>query len=525
VSLQLHAGDTGVRPRLTAAQMAALLPATRGPFRFPLPYDTDAVRLTDERDGDIQPAGYSYWNNVNNHAGRPELFAFVGRGARPALLIMVDKRTLQVDVRELPFSGTAEGWRFSGTRPTMLYLTQGDRLLRYDVMTGLRETVLDLQDHGLPGRYLWQHHSSADDRVHSATLRRAGTWEVLAWVAYDEATRRLEQLSLQGAPDECQVDKSGRWLLVKEDAYIRVADLTTGRQAVLSNEDGALGHSDCGFGYMVGEDDMAPQPGALRLWRLGPDGRVSDGRVVYHMTDWAPMARHVAHGNARDAGPEGQRVLVSCAHRQDLPRANELVLATLDGSLRCEVVAPNLVDLDAPGGGGALSEDYGKLPKANLDPAGEFAFWTANHGTSRLDAFLVRLPGVGAPPIVVRPPDQPPVTIPAPEGATMNGLICRHPYPADNMSDAIAVVPGTPLSLLRADPLIQTQDPATGAYRPSAAGDLLSRTPGHVWEGRPPGMAGSWEQYAVNGALAVYDAAGDPALAEGFLFWPQVPNL
>ena len=53
------------------------------------------------------------------------------------------------------------------------------------------------------------------------------------------------------------------------------------------------------------------------------------------------------------------------------------------------VVAPTLSSLDASGGG---PTDYTKLPKGNIDPTGEYFIWTANAGTSRLDAYLVRLP-------------------------------------------------------------------------------------------------------------------------------------
>ena len=42
-----------------------------------------------------------------------------------------------------------------------------------------------------------------------------------------------------------------------------------------------------------------------------------------------------------------------------------------------------------------------KSPKGNLDPTGEYFVWTANSGTGRLDAFVVRIPtqklGVSAP--------------------------------------------------------------------------------------------------------------------------------
>jgi hypothetical protein len=35
--------------------------------------------------------------------------------------------------------------------------------------------------------------------------------------------------------------------------------------------------------------------------------------------------------------------------------------------------------------------DYDKHPKANLDPLGQWACWTATAGTDRLDVFLVQV--------------------------------------------------------------------------------------------------------------------------------------
>lgn len=111
----------------------------------------------------------------------------------------------------------------------------------------------------------------------------------------------------------------------------------------------------------------------------------------------------------------------------------------------------------------------------------------------------------------------------------MNGLLSRQPYPNDAMTDCIAVASsGSTLTLSRPDPNIETRvydGTPGGRLQPSAAGDVLSRTGGKTWEGRVPGTNGSWEQVAINGALAVYDAAGDPNAAEGFLYWSQVPNV
>src|SRR5207249_8523967 len=90
-----------------------------------------------------------------------------------------------------------------------------------------------------------------------------------------------------------------------------------------------------------------------------------------------------------------QVACVSNASRGNEPRVNEIVCFRLDQSENALVVAPNLVNLDAAGGnrGSSTSEnDYWKRPKGNVDPTGEWFVWTANAGTNRLDAYLVRIP-------------------------------------------------------------------------------------------------------------------------------------
>ena len=77
-------------------------------------------------------------------------------------------------------------------------------------------------------------------------------------------------------------------------------------------------------------------------------------------------------------------------------------------------MAPNLTDLNASGGG---TDDYSKLPKGNIDVTGEYFIWTANAGTSRLDAFLVRIPpipGAAAATVPASTPAPEPTPAPAP---------------------------------------------------------------------------------------------------------------
>jgi hypothetical protein len=406
------------RGAVTAAEAAPLLP-TRGRFTFPSPYNTTAFRLTTAADCGgqdcVRPVGYSYWNNINNHAGSDTMLIFLGLdrrvGGSGPTLFTIDKRTGETRNAGPLFAAgsphswnSGEGWYFSGTRPHALYMHSGARLLRYDVQTRAFETVLDVTSQFGASRYIWQAHSSHDDRVHSATLRDGSTYAMLGCVAYREDTGQWYFAPRIGDYDECQIDKSGRWLVIKENVDgrygedNRIIDLQTGTERVLLDENGAVGHSDVGFGYMVGADNWNPQPGAIRTWTFDKDVRggeplasvAGQGTLAYQLPSWAGSVGHVAHGNARPGvGPDRQIACNSSASRQGSPRVNEIVCYRLDGSLDALVVAPNLTDLDAAGGG---SQEYNKLPKGNLDPTGEYFIWTSNAGTGRLDAFIVRVP-------------------------------------------------------------------------------------------------------------------------------------
>jgi hypothetical protein len=148
---------------------------------------------------------------------------------------------------------------------------------------------------------------------------------------------------------------------------------------------------------MVAEDNFNSLPGAVRRWDFSMDvtgGQPAtvrgQGELVYQLSSWTSGIGHITFGSARQSTPLAQQsACVSNAHRENLPRVNEIVCFRLDGSLTTLVVAPNLTDLNAPGGG---SDDYAKLPKGNLDPTGEYFIWTGNAGTNRLDTFVVRIP-------------------------------------------------------------------------------------------------------------------------------------
>ena len=495
----------GLRPRLSSGQIQNFLP-DRGKFTFPAPYGTTGVRLTNGSDCGGQDCvsyvGYSYWSNMNNHAGSDTILVFLGlerrKGGSGPTLFSFNKSS--GETRNLgplfspdsPYSwSTGEGWYFSGTRPNAVYLNDGPRMLRYDVRSHSLETVFDVRDHLGADKYIWQMHSSNDDRVHSATVRNSSTYAMLGCVAYREDTRKAQYYAARGDFDECQIDKSGRWLLIKqnmdgangEDNLI--IDLETGAEQVFLDQDGAAGHSDQGYGYLLAEDNFSSRPGAVRAWRFGQDMRSGgQGTLTYELSSWSSGLGHVAHGNSRSGIPlEQQMACVSNAHRSDLPRVNEIVCFRLDGSENALIVAPNMTDLNASGGG---SDDYAKLPKGNMDVTGEYFIWTANAGSGRLDAYLVRIPqqklGVGSP-----APSPAPAPAPSPAPAPA-------PAPAPSPTPAPApapVPPPTPVS-------------AEGArwmslINVTAAGNRLQKTGG--CDGCPDGSAVSEQQVSGNGAL------------------------
>src|SRR3989441_2919968 len=411
-----QATSTQVRPLLSASQLQLLLPATRGPFVFPDPYNTQGIRLTDASDcvgstDCVNSVGSAYWRRINNHVGSDTMLIVLGldraRGGAGPTLFQYNKVTAAVtNLGPLfdstsPLSGaTGDMWYFSAIQPTTIYVNDGPRLLGYDVMVKTSVTVFDVSTQPAPigpNPILWKLHSSNDDRVHSATLKDSATLADLGCVTYHEDTRQFFYVPQHGfLYDECQIDKSGRWLLIKEKLYAstpgvdnRMIDLTTGVETDLLYQNGAASRCDNGFGYMVATDNWNSGLNAIRLWKFGTFP-LGPGTVVYYAPQGLPKSvQHVSHANANPTlRPEQQYACGSGADSTNGPRVNEVVCFLLDGSFRVLVVAPVMTDMNATGGGDA----YSKLPKGNLDVTGQYFIWTSNVGTSRLDAFLVKVP-------------------------------------------------------------------------------------------------------------------------------------
>ncbi|NWF71528.1 MAG: hypothetical protein HXY51_00585, partial [Nitrospirae bacterium] len=99
------ADSKAMRPRFTPEQIRDFLPqppGTRGRFMFPAPYRTEGLRITNADDCGgtdcVWYVGYSYWRNMNNHAGSNTMYIFLGLRYEHGgpTLFSYDKRTEQV---------------------------------------------------------------------------------------------------------------------------------------------------------------------------------------------------------------------------------------------------------------------------------------------------------------------------------------------------------------------------------------------------------------------------------------------
>lgn len=398
---------TNTRARWSPSYLQSFVPPTRGAFTFPAPYGTKAVRITDASDCGgadcVAYVGYSYWRNTNAHEAGNTMWIFIGlmasRGGSGPTLFQYDKTTDAITKVGPLFpsgskfiSNTGEGWYFSASRPNKLYINDGTKLLRYDVVSKQSDTIFDIGTRYGSNRYIWQMHSSNDDLVHSASVRDGSTGQTLGCVVYNETTASFSYFPRTQDLDECHIDKSGRYLLLLEqlDSHVLleniVIDLQTGARQTVYN---AMGHHEMGFGYVIGGDGWNALPNAMISRSFAPTF-ISTGPVVFYNRNWSSsVLNHVSHLNARAGLPMSQQF--ACGSNADRSSTqNEIICTKLDTSYQQLVVAPVMTNLDAAGG--CCAGDYSKTPKGNLDITGRYFIWTTNLGGNRLDAFLVKVP-------------------------------------------------------------------------------------------------------------------------------------
>jgi hypothetical protein len=414
---------SAVRARYSTSQLQSFIPSARGPFTFPAPYNTRGVRITDASDCGgadcVSYVGYSYWRNTNAHQGSNEMLIFLGLGSSGGPTLFRYNKTTDAITKVGPVfpagsrfnSHSGNTWYFSASLPTKLYLPDGPRMLRYDVIAKTFETIYDITAQFGSNRNIYQMHSSNDDRVHSATLQVTNTGEYLGCLVYSQITGQFRFYPKVGVYDECNLDKSGRWAISLEDVGIgsgdlanRIFDNQTGRETRINGPSGTLGHLDTGYGYVVGADNYNSLPQATTLWTFEPS--IAQGPVVHYNINWNVSAvNHISHANARANVPLNQQYACGSDASSNFAVQNEITCFRIDGSQTSLIVAPVMTNPNTSGGG---SDSYNRQPKGNLDITGKYFIWTTNLGGNRLDAFLVKVPSQ----LLVTPGDVTPPTTP-----------------------------------------------------------------------------------------------------------------
>ena len=457
--------STIARSQPTPTQIAQFVPASRGRFVFPAPYNTEAYRITVPSDCGgadcIQQEGYSAWRNINHHAGQPVLRMFIGlQDTTYVTLFTLDKATGTVTNNGAifgPVSGSnplsysrGGGWFWSGSDPDILYAYATSQLVAKNVVTGAQTVVLDLASSGAQAAHgqgsnvrVWAA-TGSDDGNSWAMAVRAGSTD-MGCALYHRPTNAWHYI--QGPMGDCYVDKSGTYWTagVAGQFGLDIRSGTMNPWAVrdtLTDPMGAPGHLDHGFGFLIGEDNWAGLGQTLKLWDLSqPFTAPGQGRIVHTMVQWGTDSYvQPTMGNARPAtmATIGSQYACSTTTFSNAPsppvaREREIVCFPLDGSGRMLVVAPNMTNMAASGGG----IPYYRAPKGNLDTTGEYYYWITNMGGNRLEAFLVRVPwqvlmGGGSGDTTL-----PAVSVSAPAtGATVSGTVTVSATASDNVGVA-----------------------------------------------------------------------------------------
>jgi hypothetical protein len=184
--------------------------------------------------------------------------------------------------------------------------------------------------------------------------------------------------------DEVQVDKSGRFCLVKTGRHgkgvveVRVVDLRTGRVEDLTDDgpDFAPGHSDNGHGLVVGHDNVGNRVTFRRL------DSPHDVRTLLDLeNDWS-QDYHVSM-----LGDDESWATLSFHAGNSLPSSgifrNEIVQVATDGSRRVRRLAHHR----------SVFKSYWDSPRANISRDGRFIVFTSNwEGTGQRDVFILKVP-------------------------------------------------------------------------------------------------------------------------------------
>lgn len=372
------ADEPGVKRDLTFHEPgpAPELPPAGQTFADPV-FGSTILRVTDERDGHHSHVAYSYWPTFNRDAtyfhisvaGQGTLYAF-----DPDELTLGEKRPLFPGTTP---AGTMPRWEdatWSATDPEVIFAHDMRRLWAFNVQTRQYTLLKDF------GGHIAQMSRSLDDNVFAFHGNREDGKVYVVWQREPERVVLENELP---SVDEVQLDKTGRYLLIKTGVQgrgrveVQVADLRTGRITDLTDDepDYAPGHSDSGHDSVVGADNWRNQITGRRLSDPHEHFTVLDLK-----NDWT-QGLHVSFLN-----DDERWIVINFYSNEPIERAlqGEIIQVATDGSQRVRRLAHHH---SVTGG------EYWKIPLANVSRDGRLIAFTSNFGNAeQTDVFILQVP-------------------------------------------------------------------------------------------------------------------------------------
>jgi len=358
------------------------LPAAGGTVIDPT-FGTKIMRLTDENDGPECINSYSYWPTFNVDSTRLLVYS----GVAP-LLYRFDPVNFKI-VDKLTWTTTLR-WEdaiWSGTDPDLTYAHDfGMHLFTYNVATQTSTQIADLSSLYRNGDYLWQMSKSISNDNVFAFTRRDARYNVVGYLVWQRDINQVIYDVETSQVDEVQVDKTGRYLVVKTGEQgvgaieVKVVDLKTLTVQDLTDDgpDYAPGHSDNGKKIVIGADNWRNQV----TYRTLADPHTVRTLINYD-NDWT-QAYHISMlaNNEKWALVSSYSVVTGTPAG---PFHDEIYQVATDGSLAVRRLAHHFSIYD---------DDYYASPRADISRDGRFIAFTSNWGVpgGHKDVFILKNP-------------------------------------------------------------------------------------------------------------------------------------
>lgn len=346
-------------------------------------FGTKLIQVTNSSDGQSCTNAYSYWPSFNKDDTKFFLFC-----DNKSFLYDFDPNNFQITARHdlfptMPSGGMPNGedsiW--SGTSNNILYAHTGIKLWRLNLNNNSYDLIKDFSAN-FDNKFLWQMSKSLDDNRFAFTLKDPDQdYNIIGYFVWDKTKNKIIYQINTNTLDEVQLDKSGKYLVVKTgdetkgDVRVKIVNLDNSEvtDLIYGSPDFAPGHSDNGSGILVGADDWN---NSLTLRDLS--NPKSFKTILSFGSDWTE-ASHISF-----LADDESWLLLSLYTPGGLKSGkyhDEIIMVSTDGSATVKELIYHH----------SVVNDYSDQPHADISRDGKFAIFTSNWDGTRRDVYLLKI--------------------------------------------------------------------------------------------------------------------------------------